>query len=151
MRIGKLAALAAVAAGPFLGVAALAPATAAADTFIARMSGAQEVPEEGDRDGRGRAVITTNLGDREVCFRIRLRRVGWVSAGHIHRGRAGTAGDVVVELFSERTRRPRGCVRGVSRQIIRRIEDNPGAYYVNVHNRRYPAGAVRGQLRVRDA
>ena len=33
-----------------------------------------------------------------------------------------------------------------SRRLIRRIAERPGRYYVNVHNRAYPAGAVQGTL-----
>ncbi len=147
MRNPKLAMLAAVIAGP-LGAAAIAESAVAAEkTFSSSMSGRQEVPAKGDRNGRGTARITTDAARGRVCFRITLTRVGTVTAGHIHRGRKGKAGPVVVALFGEATRKPRGCVRGVEKRTIRRIERNPGAYYVNVHNQRHPDGAVRGQLR----
>jgi CHRD domain-containing protein len=32
------------------------------------------------------------------------------------------------------------------KSTIEKIETNPNAYYVNIHNARYPAGALRGQL-----
>ena len=70
----------------------------------------------------------------------------------IHRGQAGDAGPVKVTLFSSRHALPatinhvHGCVEGVDSELIQRIIDNPGRYYVNVHNRRYPAGAIRGEL-----
>ena len=139
-------------AGPAVLVVALAvPLTApgaatAAEKLRASMTGAAEVPR-GDADGRGRARITTDRERGRVCYRITLTRVGTVAAGHIHKGAAGKAGPIVVGFFATPTRRPAGCVTGVSRKLIADIERHPGRYYVNVHNARHPAGAVRGQLR----
>jgi hypothetical protein len=149
MRNRKAALFAALIAAPLPG-ATLAETAVADETLIASMNGRQET-EPGDRNGRGRARITTDVDRQTVCFRIRLRRVGTVTAGHIHRGDRGEAGPVVVPLFDEATRRPRGCVRNVERSTIRRIESDPGDYYVNVHNQRFPDGAVRGQLRERES
>ncbi len=139
-RVMAVMALAPVAA---LGVVGTAPA---AETLTASMNGRVEVPT-GDRDGRGSARVTTDRARGRVCYRIRLTNVGTVAAGHIHRGAPGRAGAIVVSFFARPTRRPRGCVTGVSRSLIREIERNPARFYVNVHNQRYPAGAVRGQLR----
>jgi hypothetical protein len=30
---------------------------------------------------------------------------------------------------------------------VKALEANPKSYYVNVHTKRYPSGAIRGQLR----
>ena len=30
--------------------------------------------------------------------------------------------------------------------LLEKIKATPGAYYVNLHNSRYPGGAIRGQL-----
>ena len=38
-----------------------------------------------------------------------------------------------------------GCVN-VDRAVTRAIVDDPAAYYFNVHNDPFPAGAVRGTL-----
>ena len=141
----KVATLAALVAAP-LASAGIAETAVAAETFTSSMSGRQEVPR-GDRDGRGTARVTTNVARQTVCFRITLSKVGTVTAGHIHRGGRGKAGPVVVTLFGKATRQPRGCARDVPKSVIRKIERNPGAYYVNLHNQRYPDGAVRGQLK----
>lgn len=149
MRSPKLAMLAAVVAGP-LGTAAIAESAVAAEkTFTSSMSGRQEVPKKGDPNGRGTARITTNMARQRICYRITLKRVGTVNAGHIHPGKRGVANPPVVALFGKATRQPRGCVRNVDRAMIRRIERNPGKFYVNVHNQRHPEGAVRGQLKER--
>lgn len=118
----------------------------AATALTASMNGAAEIPK-GDPDGRGSGRITLDRAKGRVCYRITLSRVGKVGAGHIHKGKAGAAGPVVVALFGKPTSRPSGCVSGVSKSVIRSIERNPRAFYLNVHNSTYPAGAVRGQLR----
>jgi hypothetical protein len=122
-------------------------------TLRARLTGEAEVPGPGDPNGRGRASITLNGAKRQVCFKIRWGGIKNVIAAHIHRGRRGVAGDIVVELFtagdtgiSGTVRYVRGCTKGVARAVIRRIRNSPKRYYVNVHTVRYPAGAIRGQL-----
>jgi hypothetical protein len=54
------------------------------------------------------------------------------------------AGPVVVPFG--KTFKAKGCVTSTA-AITAAILRNPGAYYVNVHNAKYPAGALRGQLR----
>jgi CHRD domain-containing protein len=44
-----------------------------------------------------------------------------------------------------KTYKASGCVKA-PKSTIEAIETNPNRYYVNIHNARYPAGALRGQL-----
>jgi hypothetical protein len=70
-------------------------------------------------------------------------------AGHIHKGKKGKAGDVVVPLFatqSSKTTR-KGCARDQKASTLRAILSHPSNYYVNVHTKMFPAGAARGQLK----
>jgi CHRD domain len=121
-----------------------AGAAAAPTVLTAQLSGDQEVPDEGV--GSGTARLTLDPATGRVCFNIRLRGVGPTAAGHIHAGRSGVAGDVLVPLYDQATRRPRGCARDVEAAVIRRILRRPGRFYVNVHTADYPGGAARGQL-----
>jgi hypothetical protein len=62
------------------------------------------------------------------------------------------AGDVVVGLYvgnelSKNLRSIGGCVKNVDRGLIAKINQNPKRYYVNIHTRGYPDGAIRGQLK----
>jgi hypothetical protein len=136
---------AAVAAGAVAaGLAVPGAAAGAPTTLRASLSGeAESTPGE----GTGTARVTLDRATGRVCFRIRLEGTGPVLQGHIHRGRRGQDGPVVVALFDGATRRPRGCMEDVQRSVIRAILRKPRNYYVNVHNEEYPGGVARGQLR----
>jgi hypothetical protein len=110
------------------------------------LTGAAEVPGPGDPDGTGRAVIRLNQGQGEVCFELTVSNIAPATAAHIHSGAAGVAGDVVVTLTPPPTDgSSKGCV-SAGADLIKDIRQNPGNFYVNVHNADFPDGAVRGQL-----
>jgi hypothetical protein len=121
--------------------AAKAPASST-KVFKALLSGAGEVPEPGDPDGSGRAMV--RIKGTQVCFTLKVEGVDALAAAHIHEGVAGEAGPVVVDLFAG-TAKKKGCVR-TSPEIAAEIRKSPREYYVNVHNAAYPGGALRGQL-----
>jgi len=123
----------------------------------ARLNGAQEVPPA-DADGRGRAEITLRPGKGQICWKMDFSRMGTPNAGHIHIGAAGTAapGNVVFPLIgplvpadplNDQLERGRSEGCGTATEIlISQIAANPAGYYVNLHNPRFPGGAIRGQL-----
>jgi CHRD domain-containing protein len=132
-----------------IAAAVLLPATALAasqkgNSLHATLRGAAEVPK-GDPDGSGTAEI--KITGTRVCWEIKLARVSTPNAAHIHKGPPGKAGPVVVPLG--KTYKPKGCATAPG-ALARAILKDPSAYYVNVHNARYPAGAARGQLRSDD-
>ena len=114
----------------------------------ANLKGKAEVPGPGDPDGRGKARVRVRPRAGRVCFRLRWRNIADPTAAHIHRGRRGEAGPVVVTLFEGEARR-RGCVEGLDRDLLREIRRHPRRFYVNVHNAEFPNGAIRGQLKGR--
>ena len=118
----------------------------------AQLSGAAEVPGPGDPDGSGTATIRLRPEQREVCFDLTVSNIGPATAAHIHEGAEGVAGPVVVPLDPAPTGgSSSGCISDVDTALIQNIVQNPGQYYVNVHNEEFPDGAVRGQLgRVND-
>ena len=116
----------------------------------ARLSGDNVVPGPGDPDGGGRAVIKAASEAETVCYKIRYSGIGKPTSGHIHVGAAGESGEKLVKLFaSPRGKRSpiEGCRHNVPSATIEQMHDNPRGHYVDLHNERYPNGALRGQLR----
>lgn len=107
----------------------------------ATLVGKAETPK-GDPDGRGGAEI--KITGRRVCWEIKVSKVQTIVAAHIHKGRPGVEGPVVVPFG--KTFRAKGCTTTTA-ALATAIQRTPSAYYVNVHNAKYPAGALRGQLR----
>jgi CHRD domain-containing protein len=107
----------------------------------ATLTGRVEVPK-GDPDGRGTAEVKIN--GTKVCWEIKTSKVATIVAGHIHKGGPGVAGPVVVPFG--KVFHAKGCATTTA-ALAAAIKRNPSGYYVNVHNAKYPGGALRGQLR----
>ncbi len=118
----------------------------AARVVTANLSGEAEVPGPGDNNGRGRVVVKLYRAKAKVCVQVEYKRIGDPNAAHIHEGGAKVSGDVVIDLSGSVTGGST-CAKGVSRALIRDIADRPRHYYFNIHNTKYPGGAIRGQLR----
>ena len=125
----------------------VAPAYADFAVLSSSMSGANEVPGPGDPNATGSSRITLNSDTGRVCYIVRTTGLSAPpTAGHIHRGAAGTAGPVVIPF---KTPRPSGIFAGCTtadKTLIQSIIDDPSGFYTNVHNAQFPGGAVRGQL-----
>ena len=106
----------------------------------ATLVGKAETPK-GDPDGHGTAEI--KITGRSVCWEIKVAKVQTIVAAHIHKGKPGIAGPVVVPFG--KAFKSKGCTTTTA-AIAAAIQRNPAAYYVNVHNAKYPGGALRGQL-----
>jgi len=109
------------------------------------MTGAQEVPGPGDPDGRGTATIVLLPDGRTLCYLLTAVGIEPATAAHIHQGAPTEAGPVVVPLSPPTSGVSSGCTT-IDPALHEAIRTNPSAYYVNVHNMPYPAGAIRGQL-----
>ncbi len=113
----------------------------------ATLTGAAEVPQKGDPDGTGTAMVNLDVTKGEVCYEVSVQKIDKPVGMHIHEGEAGKSGRVVVSLTtpaaSDTT--TKGCTQADG-ALIGRITANPNNFYVNVHSDKYPDGAVRGQL-----
>ena len=91
-------------------------------------------------------LFTASLSGRSLTWRLTFSHLtGRALAAHIHLGKAGVAGPVVVPLCGP-------CVSGVHRQVtvtakVRTALLARGALeYVNVHTAKNPGGEIRGQV-----
>jgi hypothetical protein len=119
---------------------------AVAETYNATLTGAEE-PGGGDPDGFGEAEVTVADNLNNICWEIKnIRGISTPTAAHIHRGARGVNGPPVFTLKQSNEGTWKGCSNR-SEWTEDAIENNPSAYYVNVHTADYPNGAIRGQLR----
>ncbi|HEX6712411.1 MAG TPA: CHRD domain-containing protein [Thermoleophilaceae bacterium] len=118
-------------------------AFAATKTLTVSMTGKAETPK-GDPDGKGTAKVTLNTSTGRVCFKLTWSGIGNPVAAHIHKGKKGVAGPVVIPFFGAAAKHT-GCVKA-SKSLVGKIAKTPAAYYVNVHTQAFPGGAIRAQL-----
>jgi hypothetical protein len=156
----QLAAATLATAAALTTIAALpGPADAATPTshrHFVRMTGRQEVPGPGDRNGFGSFVY--RVRGWTLCYVITAHNIKPAMAAHIHWGKKGVAGPIVVTLKAPTKGVARGCITAVRHQNdknaattltkheLRGIVKWPRWYYVNAHNAKFPNGAIRGQL-----
>lgn len=118
----------------------------------------------GDRNGRGEAYVFGIDGDpTTLCYILEVSKIaeldqapGGARMAHIHEGAKGTNGPVEVTLAFPQGGQAADCLtegeagKGLEPGEVQEILANPQAYYVNVHNSKFPSGAVRGQLHADD-
>jgi len=114
-------------------------------TLSTDLNGEEEFPGPGDPDGSGTATLRLNPGLEQICYSLTVSDIEPATMAHIHVGPAESAGPVVVGLEPPTDGSSSGCV-DADRALIKEILKNPSNYYVNVHNKEYMAGALRGQL-----
>jgi hypothetical protein len=95
----------------------------------------------------GTAVVRIRKEAGLVCYRLHAENVTLPTiAAHIHRGAAGTNGPVVVPFTAPAADgNSAGCTPAPT-ALIDEIIGNPAGFYVNVHTKEHPGGAIRAQL-----
>ena len=120
-----------------------------ATSFIAEMSGGEEVPEV-TTDATGTGNFNLNADETEVGFDISASGLSSPVIGlHIHIGPVGQAGNVVFPLTDSVVETGEGSV-GAGGAFAIAAEQvaalRAGDYYLNLHTDENPAGEIRGQL-----
>jgi hypothetical protein len=134
--------LAAAASAAVVAAALALPASAA--TSIPLNSGQE--PAGGEAGGHG--FFSYTIEGTEFCWTLSWQGIADPLAGHVHVAPRRVAGDIVIDLGVDTLPGPdeAGC-REISEELAAAITADPGAYYVNLHNDGFPAGAIRGQLK----
>lgn len=135
-----------------LTIAAVSLGSAQKDTFklVANLKVRSEVPKPtGTRPGEtgtftGIAVELANDNARLTWRLTYSKLTGKAVAAHIHTGKVGKAGNVMVALCGPCANGKKGAVTITHAQLntIR-----AGRAYVNIHTPKNPAGEIRGQVK----
>ena len=108
----------------------------------ATLSGGAETGK-GSPTGSGTARVTLNVATRRACWTLTVKGIDKPLSAHIHKGQPDMTGPVVIPLGD--VFKPKGCVL-MRKKELTEVSEDPGAYYVNVHTKKYLNGAIRGQL-----
>ncbi|KAB7706149.1 CHRD domain-containing protein [Bacillus aerolatus] len=129
--------------------------------FIATLRGSEEVPPVlTDTDGFAKFKVSSD--ERKIKFRLTVNNLSNFTQAHIHIGRRGVNGPVVVFLFGPvdpDISVKKGVVEGIitERDLVGPLKGRPlstlidlirdGKTYVNAHTAQNPNGEIRGQIK----
>jgi hypothetical protein len=125
-------------------VALAGSASAATVKFHAMLDAASEVPPS-KSTGSGEATASLDTTTHELTYDVTFKGfASEVTAAHIHGpAEAGKNGGVVIPLGSA----PKSPIHGSAKLTPEQEKElTAGMYYVNIHSKNNPGGAVRGQL-----
>lgn len=121
--------------------------------YHSNADGRQEVPAPGKKvgDPNGRAEWLVGIKGSKVYYATIWEKLAAPTNGHIHRGKKGRNGDVVIDFFADTNGLPKGVTgiagtASVKSDVARGIKQNPKNWYTNLHTTEFGGGAVRGQL-----
>jgi len=117
-----------------------------AHKLSAKLTAGQEVPKPKGVPAGATGTFTGKLVGNKLTWKLTFKGLsGPALAAHIHLGKRGKAGNVIVPLC------PPGCKSGktgsttVKKSVRNAIEK--GLTYVNVHTKKNPGGEIRGQVK----
>jgi hypothetical protein len=145
MKPTKLIAVFAALAIACVALAGAAGAKSTAGTPVsAKLTVKAEVPAP--KGGKGTGSFTGTLNGSKLTWKLTWGTLsGPANAAHIHLGKAGKAGNVVVPLCAGAT-----CKSGVHGTVTLKAAVlkalKAGGTYVNIHTAKNPAGEIRGQV-----
>jgi len=142
-----------VTAGLAAGVLVVAGLAAGATTYkvSATLNAKQEIPKQVVKAPNATGGFTGTYVEhgKSATLKWKLtfsRLTGKATQAHIHLGRAGAAGNVLVPLCAGNCRSGMTGTATISSKVVAQME--AGKTYVNVHTGKNPAGEIRGQVKV---
>ena len=146
-RIGRVTAM--LAAGALV-VAGLG---SAAETYkvSATLNATQEIPKQAVKAPNATGAFSGSYVEHgktaTLKWKLTYSRVsGKATAAHIHLGKRGVAGNVIVPLCASNCHSGMTGSATISEKVVAQLE--AGKTYVNVHTGKNPAGEIRGQVKV---
>ncbi len=131
-----------VSAWSFAMALACTSAAALAETMQVKLSGNQEVPAvTGSSSGSGSVTIND---DGSVSGSVTASGFA-PTAAHIHEGKAGANGKVIVPFTKEGDKFSAPAGAKLTPDQMKAFKD--GDLYVNIHSAAHPGGEVRAQLK----
>ena len=144
----------------FLGATSSFSSVLFAAKFTASMSGINEVPSV-DTKATGQTTFRTVNNDTTIKYKVNITGFSDATGAHIHMGKAGANGDIIVDLLKDSKKNPTklgmairgnitdsslsGPVKGKTlADLVSSIKN--GDSYVNVHTPSHPDGEIRGQI-----
>ena len=114
--------------------------------FESYLLGKSEVPKGAPK---GSATVKLTITGNKVCWKFtKLKSFDKPLFSHIHKGNAGKAGPIYIPLGT--AFKATGCTTAPAGSPTSAISKNPKGFYVNIHTKKWPGGAVRGQLHAGD-
>jgi hypothetical protein len=135
-----------------LGLSGLALAAANKETYklVANLRASQEVPKpvgtKANEVGLFTATLVESGSSKKLTWKLTFAHLtGPAMAAHIHQGKKGKAGAIVVPLCGPCKSGQKGSTQ-VTEATVKAIE--AGKTYVNVHTAKNGAGEIRGQIKI---
>jgi hypothetical protein len=134
---------------------------ASGHTFKAMLTGKDEVPAVMTK-AKGEAVFKLSKDGKELTYTLKVKGIDKATAAHIHTGKMGANGGVVVGLFggpmkegmfsgalAKGTITDKNLVGDLAGKTVADLVAmiKSGDAYVNVHTEKNKAGEIRGQLK----
>jgi len=115
-----------------------------------KMMGSQETPKNKSKGtGSFTGTVVEKGKSKTLTWKLTFKGLtGKAMAAHIHMGKKGKAGNVIVPLCTPCKSGAHGKAK-VTESIVSALEHHRA--YANVHTAKYPNGEIRGQISVKES